>query len=87
MSYLKNSAAWSLGLALMLLVSSSGCGQQFDASKARPSSDSSLWATIGSGTTAFHRWNDELAVMICTDVQGGSTRTKGRFSGPLLGGL
>ena len=82
MSNLKNSTAWTPGLALVLLVASSGCGQQFDASKARPSQDGSLCAAIGSGTMTFYRWDSDHTVMICADLQGGSTSTKGSFSGP-----
>jgi len=69
-----------LGLALVLLFSFSGCGQQVGTGKAPPPQNG-LCAEINNGTMCFYRWNDKLAVMICADLEG-SMRTMGGFSGP-----
>jgi hypothetical protein len=81
MSHQYQSSALSRGLALVLLLSSSGCGRQARAGKVPPLPTGSFCAEINRGTMCFYRWSDKLAVMICADVHG-SMRTMGSFSGP-----
>ena len=80
-NHLKASSAWTLGLALAVLVACNGCGSKTITGKAPPPQDGSLCAAIGSGTMTLNRWSEKLTVLICVDVQG-STSTKGSFSGP-----
>jgi hypothetical protein len=70
----KNCADRRLCLVVSLVITS-GCARQ-------PPSPASRWMVIGTGSLTIYRWKDGPTVMICSDIQGGTTNMRDDISGP-----
>jgi hypothetical protein len=76
----KRWAGLSFVLVLVGLPVSSGCQQP--AASQQPASPAGLSLAEGGGSVAFLRWKDGPAVMICSDIQGGTSSSRDSVSGP-----
>ena len=78
MSPIKRWVGRNLGLALMCLVASSGCGP-----RALPLGPAGVVTTVGGASVIFYQWKGGPAVMIFSDVQGGHSSAGGGTAGSL----